>query len=357
MYKCACYTCVFHCKNATFALYSKSFFSHVTDVAALCNIMKIIVTGGAGFIGSNIVETLLGREDVHQVTVFDNLSTGFEKNLSPFFTHPKFNFIHGDITNLDACMAVCEGADAVCHQAALGSVPRSIQNPMATHQDNVDGFVNMLDAARISGIKRFVYASSSSIYGDAAYSPKVEENTGNPLSPYAVTKSTNELYANVFHRTYGMEVIGLRYFNVFGPRQDPHGAYAAVVPLFFKAALNNQSPTIFGDGTITRDFTFIDNVVAINILALTTTNEEAFGKAYNVACGATTNLTQIWEAIKKITGCNAEAIYGAPRKGDILQSLADISRAQKYLKYHPLVGVEEGLLRSLDWYLSERIIK
>ncbi len=317
--------------------------------------MNILITGGAGFIGSNIVETLLQRADTDQVTVFDNLSTGFERNIQPFFSHPKFNFINGDITNLQQCIEATQGADAVCHQAALGSVPRSIMNPLATHQANVDGFVNMLEAARLNGIQRFVYASSSSVYGDAAYSPKREDHLGSPLSPYAVTKKANELYANVYHKTYGMEVIGLRYFNVFGPRQDPHGAYAAVIPLFFKAALNNVSPTIFGDGSITRDFTYIDNVVNINIAALTTLNPSAFGKAYNVACGSTTTLTQLWEAIKKLSGCSADAIYGMQRQGDILQSLADIALAQQHLLYTPSVAVEAGLAKSLEWYRGERM--
>lgn len=316
--------------------------------------MKILVTGGAGFIGGNIVETLLNIDNITKVVVLDNLSTGFEKNIQPFFTNPKFTFINGDITDLATCNKACAGIDAICHQAALGSVPRSINNPLATHQVNVDGFFNMLDAARLSGIKRFVYASSSSVYGDADYSPKVEGKLGTPLSPYAITKKTNELYANVFYKTYGMEVIGLRYFNVFGPRQDPNGAYAAVIPLFFKAALNNESPVINGDGTITRDFTYIDNVVNINISALTITNPKAFGKAYNVACGNTTTLTQIWETIKKIANSSANAIYGEQRTGDILQSLADISLAKKYLNYSPTVDVNQGLEKSLEWYKEKK---
>lgn len=312
--------------------------------------MNILVTGGAGFIGSNIVEVLLTKENITRVVVLDNLSTGFEKNIHPFYNNPKFTFINGDITDITTCNKACAGIDAISHQAALGSVPRSINNPLATHQVNVDGFFNMLDAARQNGIKRFVYASSSSVYGDADYSPKVEGKLGTPLSPYAVTKKINELYANVFYKTYGMKVIGLRYFNVFGPRQDPNGAYAAVIPLFFKAALNNESPVINGDGTITRDFTYIDNVVSINISALTVTKPEAFGKAYNVACGNTTTLTQIWERIKEISGCHTNAVYGEQRKGDILQSLADISLAKEYLNYHPAVDVNSGLEKSLEWY-------
>ena len=312
--------------------------------------MKILVTGGAGFIGSNLTEGLLADERVTFVRVLDNLATGHLRNLETFTSHPKFEFQQGDIRNPDDCAKACRGITAISHQAALGSVPRSINDPHTTHKVNVDGFFNMLDAARLNGIKRFVYASSSSVYGDADYSPKVEDRLGSPLSPYAVTKKTNELYANVFYTTYGMEVIGLRYFNVFGPKQDPNGAYAAVIPLFFKAALNNESPVINGDGTITRDFTFIDNVVNINISALTLSNPEAYGKAYNVACGETTTLTQIWETIKRISQSKADAIYGEQRKGDILQSLADIRLAIKYLNYSHSVDVIHGLEKSLEWY-------
>lgn len=312
--------------------------------------MKILITGGAGFIGSNLTEALLNDERISLVRVMDNLATGHLSNLEALTLNPKFEFFEGDIRNMEDCTKACNGIDAISHQAALGSVPRSINNPLATHQVNVDGFFNMLDAARQNGIKRFVYASSSSVYGDADYSPKVEGRLGTPLSPYAVTKKTNELYANVFYKTYGMEVIGLRYFNVFGPRQDPNGAYAAVIPLFFKAALNNESPVINGDGTITRDFTYITNVVDVNISALTLTNPEAFGKAYNVACGNTSTLTQIWERIKEISGCHTNAVYGEQRKGDILQSLADISLAKEHLNYHPVVDVNSGLVKSLDWY-------
>jgi UDP-N-acetylglucosamine 4-epimerase len=312
--------------------------------------MNVIITGGAGFIGSNIVEFLLKREEVSKVTVFDNLSTGFERNIQPFFHHPRFNFINGDITRREDCRQAFAGADAVCHQAALGSVPRSILNPLASHDANVTGFLNALEAAREHGIRRFVYASSSSVYGDSKVSPKKETDEGNVMSPYAATKKADELYANVFHKTYGMEVVGLRYFNVFGPRQDPGGAYAAVIPLFFKGALTNQSPIINGDGSITRDFTYIENVVQINWNALTTTNPESFGQAYNVACGQTTTLTQLWQAIKTISGSAVEAKYGEPRKGDILQSLADISKARNLLNYDPKVGLEEGLRKSLEWY-------
>lgn len=312
--------------------------------------MKILITGGAGFIGSNLVEALLNDERFTIVRVLDNLSTGHESNLSAFFSNPKFEFINGDICNPDDCRKSCQDIDAISHQAALGSVPRSIAEPVVTHRVNLDGFLNMLNTARIQGIKRFVYASSSSIYGDADYSPKVENKLGSPLSPYAVTKLTNELYANVFQKTYDMEVIGLRYFNVFGPKQDPNGAYAAVIPLFFKAALSNNSPVINGDGTITRDFTYIDNVVNINISALIISNSDAFGKAYNVACGQTTTLTQIWESIKKITSSHSNAIYSEPRKGDILQSLADISMAKKHLNYNPTIDVNSGLEKSLEWY-------
>ena len=315
--------------------------------------MRVLVTGGAGFIGSNIVEALLKREDVTQVIVLDNFSTGFEKNIMSYLKHSKFNFIFGDITDCKTCKDACALADVVCHQAALGSVPRSIVNPQATHAVNVDGFFNMLDAARLQGISRFVYASSSSVYGDASYSPKVEDHVGELLSPYAVTKKTNELYANNYHLNYGMEVIGLRYFNVFGPKQDPNGNYAAVIPLFFKAALNNSSPKIYGDGSITRDFTYIENVVNANLNALTTDNRKAFGKVYNIACGHTTTLTQIWNHIKELTNSNAIAVYKAQRPGDILHSLADISLAKVNLEYIPHIDVEEGLRKSVEWHQQE----
>lgn len=318
---------------------------------------RILVTGGAGFIGSAIVEGLLKNDNVAQVIVMDNLSTGFEENIQPFLAHRHFRFIRADITDFKSCLDACDGIDAVCHQAALGSVPRSIHTPAITHQVNVDGFFNMLEASRQKGIKRFVYASSSSVYGDAAYSPKQEDKLGSPLSPYAVTKMANEYYANVFYKTYGMEVIGLRYFNVFGPRQDPHGAYAAVIPLFFKAALHNQSPTINGDGSITRDFTYIDDVVDININALFTDRQNAFGKAYNVAQGNTTTLNEIWQTIKEITNCEAEAIHGPERPGDILQSLADITLAKTFLDYNPRVDVAGGLQKSLEWYASHKPIR
>jgi UDP-N-acetylglucosamine 4-epimerase len=312
--------------------------------------MRVLLTGGAGFIGSNLVAGMLKNSLFTQVKVLDNLATGFERNIQQYLTDPKFSFIKGDITDRETCESACKDMDAVCHQAALGSVPRSIKDPYNSHKVNVDGFFNMLDAARRNGIKRFVYASSSSVYGDAAYSPKTEALLGSPLSPYAVTKLTNEFYANVFHRTYGMEVVGLRYFNVFGPNQDPDGPYAAVIPLFFKAGLRNQSPVINGDGTITRDFTYIDNVVQVNIKALTTANPAAFGKAYNVACGNTTTLNEIWTSIKSLTGCTADAIHGPQRQGDILQSLADISLAQANLGYAPETTVAEGLGKSLEWY-------
>ncbi len=312
----------------------------------------ILVTGGAGFIGSNIVEALLENSNVTNVLVMDNLSTGFEKNIQPFYHHPRFRFINADIRDFQSCLDACTDVDAVCHQAALGSVPRSIEMPATTHQVNVDGFFNMLEAARQKGIKRFVYASSSSVYGDAVDSPKTEDKLGAPLSPYAVTKRINEFYANVFCRTYGMEVIGLRYFNVFGPRQDPNGAYAAVIPIFFKAALSDRSPTINGDGSITRDFTYIDNVVDINIKALFSNDPHVFGKAYNVGSGHTSTLNEIWKTIKEITNCKAEATHGPQRPGDILHSLADITRAKIYLDYHPTIHVSGGLKKSLEWYIG-----
>ncbi len=312
--------------------------------------MKILITGGAGFIGSNLVDAFLADPEITEVHILDNFSTGSEENIRPYFRHPKFQFLHASITDANACNDACAGIDAVCHQAALGSVPRSIAHPEATHDAHVNGFFNMLNAARSNGVKRFVYASSSSVYGDADYSPKQEPRTGNPLSPYAVSKKINEYYANVFARTYGMETIGLRYFNVFGPNQSPEGAYAAVIPLFFKAAIQNTSPRINGDGSISRDFTYVENVVQANRNALFTQDPKAFGQVYNIACGSTTSLNDLWKTIKEVCACTADAIHGPQRMGDILHSVADISKAREILQYNPAVELKEGLEKTYLWY-------
>ena len=297
--------------------------------------MKILVTGGAGFIGSNLVESLLKRDNVQLVRVLDNLATGHLSNIQPFLGHAKFEFIEGDIRNYSDCLKACDGIDAVSHQAALGSVPRSIADPIASHNVNVNGFLNMLEAVRACGIKRFVYASSSSVYGDLNESPKVEVRVGKVLSPYAATKMANELYAEAYAKNYGLSIAGFRYFNVFGPRQDPNGPYAAVIPLFMKAALTNVPPTINGDGSITRDFTPVVNVVNINTLGLMGNLDEGRHYVFNVACGATTDLLSIWNMIKEITGSTVDPVFGPVRKGDILFSLADVSHAKEVLGYEP----------------------
>lgn len=309
---------------------------------------RIVVTGGAGFIGSNIVEYLLQHGAF--VRVLDNLATGNFDNLKPFDDHPNFEFQNGDIRNPDDCTKACAGMDGLCHQAAIGSVPRSIKDPITTNDVNIGGFVNMLNAARHTGIKRVVYASSSSIYGDEQTLPKTEARTGNPLSPYAVTKAANEIYAGVFARCYGLELIGLRYFNVFGPKQDPNGEYAAVMPLFIKALLNDESPYINGDGEQTRDFTFVHNAVQANVLALTTDNADALNQAYNVAVGGRYSINYMYEAIRQLLGKEIPAMHREPRAGDIRDSQADISKAQQLLGYAPEFSFEEGLPMTVDYF-------
>jgi UDP-N-acetylglucosamine/UDP-N-acetylgalactosamine 4-epimerase len=313
---------------------------------------SVLVTGGAGFIGSNLVEALLVDPRISLVRVLDNLSTGFYRNIQDFLKHPDFEFIEGDIRDVDTCIKACYGIDMISHQAALGSVPRSIKDPVTSTHVNILGTVNIFDAARQNNIKRVVYAASSSTYGDSKKLPKVEHEIGNPLSPYAITKLVMEYYAKVFADLYGTGFIGLRYFNVFGPKQDPNGAYAAVIPLFFKAALAGQSPTINGDGTYSRDFTFVENAVQANIRALFTQNEEAVNQVYNIACGERTDLNQLWEMTCKITGKKVEAFHGPERSGDIPHSLADISKARNLLDYEPEYMVFEGLKKSHQWYTT-----
>lgn len=312
-----------------------------------------LVTGGAGFIGSNLVEYLI-KNNAGKVRVLDNLSEGLKENIEPFLLHPGFEFIKGSITDYNTCLDNCNGIDYVLHQAALGSVPRSIKNPVATNESNVTGFLNILTAAKDSGVKRFVYASSSSVYGDSADLPKREEKIGNPLSPYAVSKVVDELYADVFTRTYKMEIIGLRYFNIFGPRQKPDGPYAAAIPLFMDALLNNKSPFINGDGEQTRDFTFVENAVQANIKALFTNVEGATGQVYNVAVADRISINLLFNTLKKLTGSSIAPTYRQEREGDIRNSLADISKAQKYLGYQPTVNVEKGLEITLNWFKTRR---
>ena len=310
---------------------------------------SFLITGGAGFIGSHIVEYLLSH-GAKKVRVLDNLSTGFERNLESFSAFHAFEFFPGDIRNPTVCEEACAGIDYVSHQAALGSVPRSVKDPITSNEVNVSGFVNMITAAKNEGVKSFVYASSSSVYGDEPNLPKVEARVGNPLSPYAVTKKTNELYADVFGKLYGLKTVGLRYFNVFGPRQDPHGPYAAVIPLFIEGIMKNSPVFINGDGGQTRDFTYVDNAVQANILGLLCTNEAAFGEAYNIAVGENFSVTFLYEAIRDLLGKSHEATYRKPREGDIRNSLADISKAQTLLGYKPTERFMDGLKKTVEYF-------
>jgi UDP-N-acetylglucosamine 4-epimerase len=308
-----------------------------------------LITGGAGFIGSNIVESLLNA-NARKVRVLDNFSNGFKKNISEFMHHPSFELIEGDIRDLNTCLKACDGIDYVSHQAALGSVPRSINDPITSNEVNVSGFLNMLIAVRDTKVKRFVYAASSSTYGDSLILPKVEHQIGKPLSPYAVTKYVNELYAHVFGLNYGIKTIGLRYFNVFGPKQDPNGAYAAVIPLFIQAILENRSPYINGDGEQTRDFTYVDNAVQANVRAMLCENEEAVNEVYNVAVGDRTSVKQMFTILSGVEGKDLKVIHRDARAGDVKDSLADISKAKTLLKYEPSVRFDEGLKRTYFWF-------
>ena len=314
--------------------------------------MKILVTGGAGFIGSNLVEHLLQKPGVQLVRVLDNLSTGSIKNIEAFEANPAFEFVQGDIRNYDTCQQCCEGIDLISHQAALGSVPRSINDPLTSNEVNVSGTLNIFTAAKEKNVKRIVYAASSSTYGDHPGLPKLEDHIGKPLSPYAVTKYVNELYAHVYARTYGMELIGLRYFNVFGPRQNPQGPYAAVIPLFIKAVLDNEPPLMNGDGEHSRDFTFVGNAVMANDCALFTSNPEAVNTVYNIAVGEQTSLNGLFEMIKEVAGSDLVARYGPERTGDVKHSLADITRARTLLGYEPSTSVKQGLKIAFEWYRS-----
>ncbi len=317
---------------------------------------SFLITGGAGFIGSHLVEYLL-KYKAGKVRVLDNLSTGHMYNLEGFQENPALEFVLGDIRDYAVCVSACEGMDYVFHQAALGSVPRSIIDPVTTHEVNITGFLNMLMAVKDSEVKRMVYAASSSTYGDSQELPKQEDKIGNPLSPYAVTKFVNELYANVFARTYKMEVVGLRYFNVFGPRQDPNGAYAAVIPKFTARLLSLQPPVINGNGKHSRDFTFVENVVQANILAAFAEDAEAVNTVYNVAFGEQTDLNQLVEHLKKYLSesypgvAAVQASYGPNREGDIPHSLASIDKAKNILGYSPRFNFAEGLQVAVAWYV------
>lgn len=315
---------------------------------------KILITGGAGFIGSNLCDYFINKG--YNVVCLDNFATGHRKNIEHHLSNPKFTLIEGDIRNLSDCEKAVEGIDYVLHQAALGSVPRSIKDPATSNDVNVGGFLNMLIASRDAGVKRFVYAASSSTYGDSEALPKVEDKIGRPLSPYAITKYVNELYADVFSKTYGIETIGLRYFNVFGRRQDPNGAYAAVIPKFVMQFMKHESPVVNGDGNYSRDFTYIDNVVHMNELAMTTTNPEALDTVYNTAYGDRTTLNDLIKYLKQYLSNfdpeiqGVEVQHGPNRAGDIPHSLASIDKAKNLLGYNPQFSLPEGLKEAVNWY-------
>ena len=317
---------------------------------------RVLVTGGAGFIGSNLVEELLNDPNISLVRALDNLATGSLNNIESFDKNDRFEFIEGDITNYNTCLKSCEGIDSISHQAALGSVPRSINDPLTTNNVNITGTLNIFTAAKEKNIKRVVYAASSSTYGDHPDLPKVEDKIGNPLSPYAVTKYVNELYARVYADLFGIELIGLRYFNIFGPRQNPKGPYAAVIPLFIKAILENKPPVINGDGEHSRDFTYVSNAVQANIKAMFTGNKNAVNQVYNIACGQQTSLNQLFSYLKNIKESNLQPIYGPERKGDVKHSLADINKARNLLEYDPVISVEEGLQKTVHWNELNQII-
>ena len=318
---------------------------HTQDISK----RNFLITGGAGFIGSHIAEYLL-KNGAAKVRVLDNMANGFESNIDVLKHFAAFEFIHGDIRNAEVCQKACENIHHVSHQAALGSVPRSLKEPVYFNEVNVGGFVNMLKAATDNKVETFVYASSSSVYGDEQTLPKVEGKVGNCLSPYAVTKKTNELYASVFASAYNLNLIGFRYFNIFGPRQDPDGAYAAVIPLFVKGILKRTPVYINGDGAQTRDFTFVDNAVQVNIKGMLAGNSEAFNKVYNVAVGESYSVNYLYNFCMEHLGSDWAATYREPRAGDIRNSLADISLAEKLLDYHPTKRFEDGLLETIEFF-------
>ena len=318
--------------------------------------MKLLITGAAGFIGSNLTEYFLDKG--YTVVGLDNYATGFSHNLKPFLAHPNFSFVEGDIRSFETFIAASKGVDCILHQAALGSVPRSIKDPIASNEVNINGFLNLLEAAKVNQVKRIVYAASSSTYGDSKALPKIEENIGKPLSPYAVTKYVNELYADVFAKTYGIELVGLRYFNVFGRRQTPNGAYAAVIPKFIAQLLKGVSPIINGDGSYSRDFTYIDNVIQMNYLAMTTKNPDAVNQVFNTAVGDRITIKEMAETIKQgLTKYKKEVSeiplqFGPERLGDVPHSQASIEKAKKLLNYSPTHTFEEGIEASLEWYYN-----
>jgi UDP-N-acetylglucosamine/UDP-N-acetylgalactosamine 4-epimerase len=327
-------------------MYDKAF--HKGDISE----SSFLVTGGAGFIGSNLVEYLI-KHNAGKVRVLDNLATGYRENIEPYFDHPAFEFLEADITDAQTCIEATRGIDFVLHQAALGSVPRSVKDPVSSNEANVNGFLNMLVASRDNKVKRVVYASSSSVYGDSPYLPKTEDQIGNPLSPYAVTKRVDELYASVFASTYAMQIIGLRYFNIFGPRQSPGGPYAAAIPIFMSAVLNNEQPFIYGDGEQSRDFTFVENAVQANIKSLFCSTDKCNGSMFNIAVGDRTTINELFSIIKQAAGSNLEPLYRQEREGDIRHSLADISKAVSIMGYQPDVGLKQGIDITFRWFKNK----
>jgi len=312
--------------------------------------IKLLITGGAGFIGSNLIDYFIKDDRISLVRIIDDLSTGDIKNIQNYFNNPKFEFIKGDITNYDMCLLATKNIDKISHQAALGSVPRSIENPIRSAEVNIMGTLNLMHAAYINKVERIILACSSSTYGDSKELPKIEENIGSPLSPYALTKLCIEQMAEVFYKTYGLEYIGLRYFNVFGPKQTANSAYAAVIPLFCKSFLSNIPPTINGDGETSRDFTFIDNVILANNLALFTKDKIALNQIYNIACGESITLNEIIKKLQKISSKNILPNYVQSRKGDVKHSLADISKVSKLLNYKPITRFDKGIEEVYLWY-------
>ena len=320
---------------------------HIQDLSNL----SFLITGGAGFIGANLVEYLI-KYGAKKVRVLDNFSNGYKENLAEFHGHPSFELIEGDIRDLETCKRAMAGIDYVSHQAALGSVPRSINDPATTNDVNISGFLNMMIALKDTpSVKRMVYAASSSTYGDSKSLPKIEDRIGKPLSPYAVTKYVNELYADVFGTTYNTDVIGLRYFNIFGPKQSPNGAYAAVIPLFMQALKDGEPATINGDGEQTRDFTFVENAIQANIKAFFA-SKEAANEVFNIACGDRISVNKLWEDLRSAANSDLKPIYGPPRQGDVRDSLADISKARKLLQYEPWFSVSVGLKLTWDNFIS-----
>lgn len=324
-----------------------------TGIKNLLSHSHVLVTGGAGFIGSHLCEKLL-QLGVRKLTALDNLETGNIRNLENIHKNERFNFINGDIQNFETCLEACSNVDFILHQAALGSVPRSIKDPIQSNNVNIGGFVNILKAASDQKVKRVVYAASSSTYGDSKKLPKQEHTIGRPLSPYAVTKLVNEIYADVWKRVYNLDSIGLRYFNVFGPRQNPNGPYAAVIPNFIQNIILNEPVFINGDGLQTRDFTYVDNVVYANILSLSISNEEALNRVYNIAYGSSTSLNILFEKIKSNIDISFRKLnYREERQGDVRDSLADISLAKEYLGYNPIIDLNEGLDFTCKWFKDE----